>query len=204
MVHNQIFRRGITEQKILAAFTDVPRHLFVPLSKRNSSYEDYPLSIGAGQTISQPYIVALMTKVLDVCEGQKVLEIGTGSGYQAAILAHLGVEVYSVERISSLAHNAKETLARLGYSVRIHVGDGTLGWQEHSPYERIVVTAATPGVSPYWMKQLNVGGKLVVPLGGPLRQDLTVAQKVSDNDIQEDIVCGCMFVPLIGKYGYRE
>lgn len=204
MVRSQILKRGITEENILAAFSAVPRHLFVPKNKLQFAYDDCPLPIGEGQTISQPYMVALMTQQLSVKPGDKILEIGTGSGYQAAILTHLGAHVYSVERIVSLAHASKELLNFLGFDVAINTADGTLGWQEHAPYDKIIVTAATPALSPYWMAQLLVGGKIIFPLGGGLHQDLIVADKVSDNTLAQRKVCGCVFVPLIGKYGYKE
>lgn len=204
MVHDQIFNRGITDREILEVFKSVYRHLFVPEGKESFAYEDYPVSIGEGQTISQPYIVALMTKSLDVKRGMKVLEIGTGSGYQAAILCCLGLLVYSVERIFLLAQRAKDTLDSLGYKVKIKIGDGTLGWQECAPYDRIIVTAASACLSPCLEEQLKVGGKMVLPLGDNLHQELTVIEKISEDKIKQRKVCGCIFVPLIGKYGYKE
>ncbi|UCG35219.1 MAG: protein-L-isoaspartate(D-aspartate) O-methyltransferase [Candidatus Omnitrophota bacterium] len=204
MVARQIVQRGITEPKIIEAFSSVQRHLFIPEYRRIFAYNDYPISIGEGQTISQPYMVALMTQLLEVRAGQKVLEIGTGSGYQAAILAHMGAQVYSIERIDSLAQNAKTTLDSLGYNVQVHVGDGTLGWPEHAPYDRMIVTAAAPKISPCWAQQLVIGGKIVIPLGTLFYQTLTVAEKVSEEELKVKSHSGCVFVPLIGKYGYRE
>lgn len=204
MVSYQIASRGITDEKVLGAFRAVARHSFVPSSQLKSAYEDYPLPIGAGQTISQPYIVALMTKVLEINGGEKVLEIGTGSGYQAAILAHLGAEVYSIERIPALAAKAKQTLCALGYSVMVEAGDGTLGWPEHAPYDRIIVTAAAPSVSSCWIEQLLIRGKIVLPEGAPLHQQLMVVTKISGDSVKKESICGCIFVPLIGKYGYKE
>lgn len=203
MVTNQIAKRGITDQRVLEAFRNVTRHLFVPENKKSLAYEDYPLPIGQDQTISQPYIVALMTELLDVKKGDRILEIGTGSGYQAAILSYLGAKVYSIERFAVLAKNAKELLDSLQYYVEITVGDGTLGWQEHSPYDKIIITAAAPSISPCWIEQLVVGGKIVVPLGTAFGQDLTLIEKIEEGNIKQTAVCGCVFVPLIGKYGYK-
>ena len=204
MVENQIRARGIDEAAVLEAFGKVERHLFVPRASRPFAYEDTPLPVTEGQTISQPYMTALMTRELAVKAGTKVLEIGTGSGYQAAILAELGCEVYSMERIEALALNAEETLSSLDYPVRIKTGDGTLGWAEHAPYERIIVTAAAPHVSGAWLKQLAYGGRLIVPLGGRYEQTLTVIDKISDTQTKLRQVCGCVFVPLIGKEGWAE
>jgi protein-L-isoaspartate(D-aspartate) O-methyltransferase len=203
MVSEQILGRGIRDQQVLDAFRNVPRHLFVPQENREFAYQDYPLPIGENQTISQPYIVALMTQELEVKKGDKVLEIGTGSGYQAAILNHLGAKVYSVERVPSLAEKASETLHSLGYDVEVKAGDGTLGWEENSPYDRIIVTAAAPVICSPWIEQLKIGGKIVLPLGMPLHQELTVVKKVNEGDVEKSVVCGCVFVPLIGKYGYK-
>jgi len=204
MVKHQIVLRGITEPRVVEAFSSVPRHLFIPQYRQVFAYNDYPVSIGEGQTISQPYIVALMTQLLDVSQGQKVLEIGTGSGYQAAIFSHMGAKVYSIERIDSLAQKAKETLDSLGYDVEVYVGDGTLGWPQHAPYDRIIVTAASPQISPCWGEQLAVGGKIVLPLGNLFYQTLTVGEKTVEGEIKAKAHSGCVFVPLIGKYGYRE
>lgn len=204
MVRSQIASRGITDQSIIKAFKNVPRHLFIPHDKRVFSYDDCPLPIGEDQTISQPYMVALMSAALRVKAGMKVLEVGTGSGYQAAILAYLGAQVYSIERISSLAQRAGQILEKLKYEVKVSVGDGTLGWAEHSPYDRIIVTAASPEISPSWVEQLRVGGLIVLPIGDRWRQELVVVTKHTDTEIEQERVCGCVFVPLIGKYGFKE
>lgn len=204
MVYEQILRRGIGDCRILKAFSDVPRHLFVPEHKRKFAYEDYPLSIGEGQTISQPYMVALMTEALGIEKGERILEIGTGSGYQSAILFCMGADVYSIEIISSLARGAESVLDSLEYKIKIKAGDGSLGWQEYAPYDRIIVTAASPVVSPCWQEQLKRGGKIVLPLGGTFHQDLTVVEKISKDKIRQSQVCGCIFVPLVGKYGYKK
>ncbi|MEI8349691.1 MAG: protein-L-isoaspartate(D-aspartate) O-methyltransferase [Candidatus Omnitrophota bacterium] len=202
MVADQIIKRGICNENVLASLRAVPRHFFVPENQRHLAYEDYPLAISEGQTISQPYIVALMTERLALCAGQRVLEIGTGSGYQAAILASLGARVFSVERIPLLAQSAKVQLTALGYVVEITIGDGTLGWSEHAPYDKIIITAAAPAISPEWLTQLKVGGKIVLPVGGLASQDLMVVTKIDEERIDKEIICGCMFVPLVGKYGF--
>jgi protein-L-isoaspartate(D-aspartate) O-methyltransferase len=204
MVEHQIFKRGITDKKILDAFLNVPRHLFVPEDKRDLSYQDFPLPIGWGQTISQPFMVALMTSCLKIKGREKVLEIGTGSGYQAAILSYLGAQVYSIERIPPLAEKAKEVLDSLGYKVKIKVGDGTLGWEEYAPYDRIIVTAASFDIPRCWIEQLKIKGLIVLPLGNRWQQELVVAEKISSEELKKETICGCVFVPLIGKYGFKE
>ena len=204
MVKNQILRRGIKNQKVIEAFLNVPRHLFIPEEFRESSYLDSPVSIGEGQTISQPYIVALMTELLDPKENDKILEVGTGSGYQAAILSYMGAKVYSIERIEKLAKRAKEILDLLGYKVNIKIGDGTLGWEEEALFDKIIVTAASPIISPHWKSQVKIGGRIVLPLGESLYQDLVVVNKISESEFRKESICGCVFVPLIGKYGYKD
>ena len=203
MVETQIVRRGIDDPRVLEAFSTVPRHIFVPEHRRQFSYEDYPVAIGAAQTISQPYIVALMTQLLNIKGAEKVLEVGTGSGYQAAILTQMGARVYSVERIEELAEQARKNLSLTGYSVEVVVGDGTLGWQDQAPYDRIIVTAASPSISPHWVKQLDTGGIVVAPVGDLYRQDIVVGIKQKDGSLQERMVCGCVFVPLIGECGWH-
>lgn len=204
MVSEQIIRRGINNPQILQAFRNTPRHLFVLPTQQDSAYMDCPLPIGCGQTISQPYMVALMTQSLNVSPEMSVLEVGTGSGYQAAILSFLGAKVYSIERFSALAQNAMSVLASLGYAVTVKVGDGTLGWQEHSPYDRIIVTAAAPHIPSPLLGQLKIGGRIAIPLGGSFHQDLAIIDKISEKEIKEEMICGCIFVPLIGEYGYKE
>ncbi len=204
MVSEQISGRGIENFQVLEAFARVQRHLFVPVTRRKAAYADSPLPIGQGQTISQPYMVALMTQVLDLKPGMRVLEIGTGSGYQAAILCFLGAQVYTIERISSLAERAEEVLNTLGHKVQIKVGDGTLGWAEFSPYDRIIVTARAAHIPQAFIDQVKVGGKIIIPLGPRFHQDLKVISKISENKVEEESVCGCVFVPLIGKDGCKE
>ncbi len=204
MVSRQLQARGISDEKILNAFRAVPRQRFVPDEQRSCAYNDSPVPIGSSQTISQPYMVALMTQALAAGVGAKVLEVGTGSGYQAAILAYLGVRVYSIERLPQLAQRAKRLLAELGYSVEIKVDDGTLGWPEQAPFDRIMVTAATPKIPPPLIEQLVVGGKLVIPVGGSFGQELVVVSRLGLAQVKEEKICGCIFVPLVGKYGYKE
>ena len=203
MVREQLISRGIRDQRVLSAFRKVPRHRFVEAGLESRAYEDYPLSIGSGQTISQPSMVALMTECLRLKGGEKVLEIGTGSGYQTAILAELSVEVYSLERISSLAERAGEKLNEMGYTnVKIEVRDGTLGWPEYSPYDRILVTAGSPDIPQPLIEQLSGKGRLVIPVGGSFSQMLRVVEK-TDKGLKETDVCGCVFVPLVGKFGWQ-
>ncbi len=204
MVEQQLIPRGISNERVLEAFRTVERHVFIPAELRDSAYEDHPLPIGEGQTISQPYMVALMTQCLDLKGDEKILEIGTGSGYQAAILATIVKEVYSVERVELLAKRAESALKKLGYNnVKIKVGDGTLGWKEYAPYDGIIVTAAAPKIPDTYMEQLSVGGKLVIPAGEMYSQVLTVVEKKTDG-IRAREICGCVFVPLLGKEGWKE
>lgn len=202
MVTHQIKRRGIADDRVLQAIRRVPRHLFVPEEARQYAYQDIPVRIGKGQTISQPYIVALMTSLLDVKKGHQVLDVGTGSGYQAAILSELGAEVHSIERHPELAQAAEDLLRRLGYdSVFIHVGDGTQGLEEFAPYDRILVAAAAPSVPYPLLGQLKEGGKLVIPVGSRYAQTLEVWKK-SEEGCQRETHSGVMFVPLVGKHGW--
>jgi len=204
MVRDQFIARGITDQRVLAAFYKVEREKFVPSEVRNNAYEDFPLSIGEGQTISQPYMVALMTQSLELKGDEKILEIGTGSGYQTAILAELARKVYSVERMRVLAERARRLLEKLGYSnVKILLGDGTLGWEESSPYDRILVTAGAREIPQPLTDQLEEGGVMVIPVGNSYSQDLEVVRK-RKNHIKTVAVEKCVFVPLIGKHGWDE
>lgn len=205
MVIEQLIPRNISDKAVLEAFRKVPRHEFVPEELRQSAYNDYPLPIGVDQTISQPYMVALMTECLKLKGGEKVLEVGTGSGYQAAILGEITGEVYSVERFKELADKASEVLSSLGYrNIHIKVGDGTLGWSEFAPYDGIVVTAGAPGIPESLVKQLKDGGRLIIPVDrGGFGQTLTLVERAGWTTRISDI-CACTFVPLVGKEGWAE
>jgi protein-L-isoaspartate(D-aspartate) O-methyltransferase len=203
MVKEQLIPRGINDQRVLDAFYKIERHKFVPQNLWDSAYGDFPVGIGEGQTISQPYIVALMTECLSLVGQEKVLEIGTGSGYQAAILAELAKEVYSIERFGKLAKKAQAILAELGYhNIKIKVGDGSLGWPEAAPFDRIIITAASPRIPLPLTEQLKENGKLVLPLGETFSQVLTVVEK-KKGKLESIGVCSCVFVPLVGKYGWK-
>lgn len=204
MVERQIRRRGIRDGRVLDVFRSVPRHLFVPPRWRDQSYEDHPVDIGYGQTISQPYIVALMSEALRLRGHERVLEIGTGSGYQTAILASLCSHVYTVERIAELSAAARRVLDELGYAnVSYRVGDGTLGWPEEAPFDGIMVTAAAPSVPESLKSQLGEGGRLVMPVGGRGGQDLIVLKRRGE-EFERERLCGCVFVRLIGHEGWPE
>jgi protein-L-isoaspartate(D-aspartate) O-methyltransferase len=204
MAAEQLVGRGISDKKVLEAFRKVERHKFIPEEFRDNAYQDHPLPIGEGQTISQPYMVALMTESLNLKGGEKILEIGAGSGYQAAILAGIAKEVYSVERVEALAKKAESLLKELGYNnVKIKVGDGTMGWPENAPYDGIIVTAGAPKIPDAYIDELNIGGRLVIPVGGAFSQALTIVEK-KPGGIQTRELCGCVFVPLVGKEGWRE
>lgn len=198
MVTTQIERRGVRSPQVLAAMRSVPRHEFVPPSVRNESYNDYPLPIGFGQTISQPYIVAAMTEALRLRPSDKVLEIGTGSGYQAAVLACLVSNVYSIEIIPELAQRAAATLARLGYTnVHVRAGDGYAGWPEHAPFDAIIVTCAPDHVPQPLVDQLADGGRIVIPVGGRWGQSLVRLTKHGKKLEREDLM-SVIFVPMTG------
>jgi protein-L-isoaspartate(D-aspartate) O-methyltransferase len=198
MVREQIESRGITDARVLAAMTKVPRHEFVPERLADKAYEDHPLPIGHNQTISQPYIVALMTELLQIQPGAKVLEVGTGSGYQAAILAEVGAQVYSLEILEPLAKTSAELLQRLGYTnIQVKQGDGYLGWPEHAPYDAIIVTAAVDHVPQPLVEQLGPGGRLVIPVEeGRARQSLLLMEKSADGSVTTRNVAPVLFVPL--------
>lgn len=198
MVAEQIAARGVSDPRVLAAMRRVPRHEFVPAELRAHAYEDHPLPIGEGQTISQPYIVALMTELASVRSGSKVLEIGTGSGYQAAVLAELAGEVYSIEIVESLADSAAERLRRLGYrSVHVRKGDGYRGWPEQAPFTAVIVTAAPPEIPLALKQQLAQGGRLVIPVGDSF-QDLLVVTRTADGFATRS-VAPVRFVPMTGE-----
>jgi protein-L-isoaspartate(D-aspartate) O-methyltransferase len=202
MVDSQIALRGVRDARVLSVLRDVPRHLFVPEWARGEAYDDRPLAIGEGQTISQPYMVALMTAALAARETDRVLEVGTGSGYQTAILARLAREVITIERHASLAAAAGTVLRSLGIqNVRLIVGDGSEGHPEAAPYDRILVTAGAPAVPETLKSQLAEGGRLVIPVGPAGHQVLTVIDRRGSEYVQHEGE-GCVFVPLIGRHGW--
>ncbi len=197
MIMTQLVDRGISDAAVLGAFQTVPRHPFVRPADRDWAYGDHPLAIGFGQTISQPYVVALALSAIRTAKLGNVLEIGTGSGYQTALLASLATAVWTVERIGALARRAQETLAVLGYrNVRFRTGNGVHGWPEGAPYEAIVVSAAARAIPPALLDQLAVGGRMAIPLGDGFSQTLTLVTKTADGFATEAL-CGCRFVPLI-------
>lgn len=205
MVAKHIIARGITDSKIISVMEDVPRHLFVEEALRSQAYTDYALPIGEKQTISQPFIVAAMTDALNLKEDDRVLEIGTGSGYQAAVLSRLVSHVYSVERIVSLARRARRILDSIHYSnVHIHVSDGSHGWPEQAPFDAIIVTAGAPVVPQPYLDQLAIGGRLVIPVGSGSSQILKRYTRTADQSFAEEDLLDCRFVPLIGEYGWSE
>lgn len=199
MVEKHLIPRGIKDQKVLEAFRKIPRHLFVDPAQRHMAYNDHPLPIGLEQTISQPYIVALMTESLELKGDEKVLEIGTGSGYQTAILAELAQHVYTLERLPRLSEKAKKILQELGYNnISLKTGDGTKGWPEEAPFDRILVAAATESVPSPLLEQMSTGGRMIIPLGDILLQDLVLIVK-DEQGINKRNLGGCHFVPLIGE-----
>ncbi len=203
MIESQLIPRGIKDEKVLEVFRKVPRHEFVPENMRRVAYDDSALPIGSGQTISQPYMVAVMTELLKLKGKENVLEVGTGSGYQAAILAELCRKAYSIERVPELSENAKNILARLGYkNIEFVYGDGSEGYPAGSPYDAIIVTAGCPDIPKPLTDQLAEGGRLILPVGERYFQTLTAATKEKGKlKIEKSI--GCVFVPLIGKYGWQ-
>ncbi|MGD1975382.1 MAG: protein-L-isoaspartate(D-aspartate) O-methyltransferase [Desulfobacterales bacterium] len=204
MVRNQIEARGIKSPRVLAAFRRVPRHLFVSEALRDQAYGDYPLPIGEQQTISQPFIVAEMTQALDLCEDDRVLEIGTGSGYQAAILAQIVYRVYTIERKHSLYLQTRNLFDKLQYhNIVMKYADGSKGWQDESPFDGIIVTAGAPQIPDVLVDQLGEGGRLVVPVGNQHTQELIKICR-DDQNIRQTNLGGCRFVKLVGKHGWKE
>lgn len=202
MVRRQIAARGISDPRVLAVMRDVPRERFVPPDYLGEAYADHPLPIGDGQTISQPYMVALMLECLRLRGHERVLEIGTGSGYQTALLAELCAEVYTIERIAALAEAARDRLSEMGCAnVHTRIADGTLGWPEAAPFDGIIVSAAAPRVPPPLLEQLAAGGRMAIPVGGVNGQELIVAERVGKS-FSETRVCGCIFVKLVGEEGW--
>ena len=204
MVEEQIRRRGVRDGRVLSAMEAVPRHLFLPEAIRHLAYADEPLPIGEGQTISQPFIVAEMTAALRLYGAEKVLEVGTGSGYQTAILARLCREIVTVERLATLSAGAQSRLETMGIgNVTFVVGDGSLGSPEHAPFDRILSAAASPSIPSPWISQLSEGGIIVLPVGGRYEQELVRVTRVGDRT-ETEALGGCRFVPLVGLHGFRR
>lgn len=205
MVVEQLEARGIRDAAVLAAMGEVPREVFVPPDLADLAYDDGPLPIDEGQTISQPYMVAFMTEALELAREDKVLEIGTGSGYAAAVLSRIVSKVHTVERFGSLAQVARQRLKSLGYgNVEVIVGDGSVGLPQHAPFDAIVVTAGAPGVPKPLMEQLAIGGRLVIPVGDiPYFQVLVRVRRLGEDDYRHESLMGCQFVPLIGEAGWK-
>ncbi|MCC6545396.1 MAG: protein-L-isoaspartate(D-aspartate) O-methyltransferase [Nitrospirae bacterium] len=202
MVDEQIIRRGVKDGRVLSAMRKVPRHLFAGKELEWRAYGDYALSIGEGQTISQPYMVAVMTEALELKGDEKVLEIGTGSGYQSAVLAELAGSVYTVERITPLARRAETLMNELGYlNVFFRIANGTLGWKEESPFDGIIVTAGAPVIPETLLEQLSDGGRLIIPVGDKYTQMLTRVVKTAKGKVTTHLM-PCVFVPLVGEHGW--
>ena len=200
---DELREQGITDERVLNAMLKVPREEFMPESVRSHAYENVALPIGFGQTISQPYTVAFMTQALNVQPGDKILEIGTGSGYQAAVLAELGGEVYTIERSLDLYNRTFKLLDKFDYKIRMKYGDGTLGWKEEAPFDKIIVTAGSPKIPKTLVEQLKIGGRMVIPVGDKSEQKMIVIDKTEDGEkIYE--YSGFRFVPLIGREGWNE
>lgn len=204
MVETQLIPRGIRDNGVLDAMRKVPRHLFMDESQWSRAYDDMALPLGEGQTISQPYMVAVMTELLELTGKETVLEIGTGSGYQAAVLAELSSSVYSIERIQSLSDRTREIIRSLGYeNIHLKVGDGTLGWPEAAPFDRILITAGAPEIPEPLIRQLLEGGIIVAPVGDRFSQQLVRITK-RNGKLERAYHTPCVFVPLVGKHGWRE
>jgi protein-L-isoaspartate(D-aspartate) O-methyltransferase len=204
MVTDQLIKMNIHDQRVLDAMLEVPREDFVPKYEKGKAYVDGPLKIGCGQTISQPYMVALMSELLDLAEDERVLEVGTGSGYQTCILSKLAGTVYTIERHKKLAQGARELFRKLALTnIEVMVGDGTAGWPQHAPYDGIIVTAAAPEAPVPLLEQLAPGGRLVIPVGSRSNQMLQLIKRKEDRYVTTSH-CGCRFVPLVGEYGWEE
>lgn len=202
MIARQLRNRGVTGERVLQAMGKVPRHEFVPEKLQSAAYDDDPVPVGEGQTVSQPYIVGYMLQALELAPAHRVLEIGTGTGYQAALLGELAGEIYTIERVPALVVAAVQNLSRLGYiNIKVVHGDGTQGLPEHAPYDRIIVAAAAPSVPGALFDQLAEGGRMVIPVGSPEMQDLLLVRKENGQQIVTQLE-GCRFVPLIGNQGF--
>lgn len=204
MVEEQLITHGIQDKRVIDAMLKVPRHKFVEEALESKAYQDAPLPIGEKQTISQPYMVAVMSEALALDGSEKVLEVGTGSGYQAAVLALLADRVFSLERIPSLARRARKVLDSCGFGkVNIKVADGTDGWQDMAPFDAIIVTAGAPNIPQQYLDQLAPGGRIIIPVGDRDSQVLTRVTRIGDQEYQEEQILGCRFVPLIGRHGWQ-
>ncbi len=201
---DELREMGIANERVLQAIANVPREKFIPPELQHRAYENVPLPIGSGQTISQPYTVAFMTELLNVQPGDKILEIGTGSGYQAAVLAELGAIVYSVERTLDIYNRTLNLLDNFNYKIIMKYGDGTIGWNEYAPYDKIIVTAGSPQIPEALKKQLKTGGRMVIPVGNRASQKMKFLIKNSDDDFEIKEYPNFRFVPLIGKNGWKE
>ena len=202
MVKEQLIKRGINDERVLMAIGSVPRHIFLDQAFWPRAYGDHPLPIGHNQTISQPYIVALMCQELKLEEGKKILEIGTGSGYQSAVLAVMGYSVYTIERYEELSVRAEDIIKRLEITgVHFKIGDGSIGWEKESPFDGIIVTAGAPAVPEDLMEQVITGGKIIIPVGDRFSQRMQIIEK-GEKIIEKRDICGCTFVPLVGKQGW--
>ncbi len=205
MVEEQVIARGVTDPRVIDAMLKVPRHKFVEEALAGKAYQDAPLPIGEKQTISQPYMVAVMSEALMLDGSERVLEVGTGSGYQAAVLALLADRVFSLERIPSLARRARKVLDDNGFSkVNIRLADGTVGWQGMGPFDGIIVTAGAPKVPQEYLDQLSLGGRLIIPVGDRESQILMRITRVGEAEYKEEKMLGCRFVPLIGNQGWKQ
>jgi protein-L-isoaspartate(D-aspartate) O-methyltransferase len=202
MVDEQLARHGIRDERVLEAFRRIPRHHFVPEEASDQAYEDHPVAIGQGQTISQPYMVACMTQALALRGGEKVLEIGSGSGYQTAVLKALNADVYSVERLPELSELARGNVERAGFAgVHYRVGDGSRGWPEEAPFDRVIVTAGAPTMPVSLVEQLRDGGSMVIPVGGEEEQELLLVRR-GEGRVTRERICSCIFVKLRGEEGW--
>ena|SRR5689334_22451566 len=202
MVEEQLSRQGIRDERVLEALRRVPRHLFVPEEMADQAYEDHPVAIGQGQTISQPYMVACMSQALELRGGEKVLEIGSGSGYQTAVLKALNADVYTIERLPELSDRARGNVERAGFGgVHYRVGDGSRGWTEEAPFDRVIVTAGAPTMPVSLVEQLREGGSMVIPVGGEEGQELLLVRR-GDGRVTRERICSCLFVKLVGEEGW--
>lgn len=205
MVEQQVKSRGIIDQKVIDVMLEIPRHLFVESGLQDQAYSDFPLPIGHKQTISQPFIVGFMTEALRLKGGERVLEIGTGSGYQAAVLSKIARHVYTVERVADLARAARKSLDSSGaYNVHIRVNDGTCGWEDQSPFDAIITTAGAPFVPDTLKQQLEIGGRLIIPVGTLGQQVLYRITRIGKDSFDEEQLLDCRFVPLIGRHGWQS